>query len=348
MDVTINADQQLLTDTAASVADALATTSTAALPPDQSSSTGAWETLCETGFVAMRLTEALGGGGATSFDTALVIEQLARRLSIAPMIGQGVLAPELLASAGADRDRLHRIVDGTHRVTVAVDPTMCGLARAGCAAFVWDALGAHEALALDDADRVVSIDLSTTRFADHAPTSADLTRLVHVVPSGSPAQPVGAALDAAALARFEALALAMLAADLVGVMQGAVDAAAGYVRERVQFGVPVGSFQAVQHLAADAKVMLEGARSSMWHAAWAVDALDPSDALLAARQAKSYCSRAGRNVVEIHVQLYGGIAITWEELAHVRVRRALFDRASFGDENYQDDAIALARVGAAR
>jgi len=142
--------------------------------------------------------------------------------------------------------------------------------------------------------------------------------------------------------------LAMLAADLVGVMQAAVDASVAYVRDRVQFGVPVGSFQAVQHLAADALVMLEGARSSMWHAAWAVDALEPHEALLAARQAKSYCSRVGRQVVEIHVQLFGGIAITWEELAHIRVRRALVDRSTFGDEDVQDDAIAAVRVGAMR
>jgi alkylation response protein AidB-like acyl-CoA dehydrogenase len=150
------------------------------------------------------------------------------------------------------------------------------------------------------------------------------------------------------LVRFEALALALLAADLVGVMQAALDAAVAYVRQRVQFGVPVGSFQAVQHLAADAKVLLEGSRSSMWHAAWAVDELAVEDAVLAARQAKAYCSRAALAVVEIHVQLHGGIAITWEELAHVRVRRVLLDRATFGDERAQEDAIAATRLGVSR
>ena len=86
----------------------------------------------------------------------------------------------------------------------------------------------------------------------------------------------------------------------------------------------------------------------MWHAAWAVDELDPADALLAARQAKAYCSRAGRDVVEIMVQLLGGIAITWEELAHLRVRRVLLDRVLLGDEHAQEDAIADARLEVVR
>ena len=104
-----------------------------------------------------------------------------------------------------------------------------------------------------------------------------------------------------------------VAADLVGVMQGALDDAVAYVAERRQFGVPVGSFQAVQHLAADALVQIEGARSCCWYAAWAVDRLEPDEALLAAHVAKAYASRAGLAVVEATVQMFGGIAITWEQ-----------------------------------
>ena len=138
----------------------------------------------------------------------------------------------------------------------------------------------------------------------------------------------------------------MLSADLVGVMHSAVRTAVDHVKAREQFGVAVGTFQAVQHLAADAKVLLEGARSSMWYAAWAADELEPAEALLAARQAKAYSSRVGREVVELQVQLLGGIAITWEERAHVRVRRALLDRVTLGDEFVHEDAIATARLEA--
>jgi alkylation response protein AidB-like acyl-CoA dehydrogenase len=108
----------------------------------------------------------------------------------------------------------------------------------------------------------------------------------------------------------------------------------------------VGSFQAVQHLLADAAVLVEGARSSMWHAAWAVDALDPTGARSAARQAKAYCSRAARRVVEIAVQCHGGVAITREHMAHVILRRVLADIAAFGGTDHHLRLVAEERFGA--
>jgi alkylation response protein AidB-like acyl-CoA dehydrogenase len=301
----------------------------------------AWRMLADTGFVGLRLPEPVGGN-ATGFDVALIAEEFGRNLVPVPFLGQAVLAPELLWRAGLTEEALAAVSGGQQRCTVALDPSLGGLARAGARSIAWDARGATHALVVGDDGS-----LSRASLGDSQADCADLTRvLVPFAPTGA-LEPIGR-LDAAALDRFHALALAMLSADLVGVMQGAVDAAVGYVRDRVQFGVPVGSFQAVQHLAADAKVLLEGARSSMWHAAWGIDELEPADALLSARQAKAYASRAGRSVTEIHVQLYGGIAITWEELAHVRVRRALLDRATFGDEHAHEDAIADARLGPVR
>ena len=113
-------------------------------------------------------------------------------------------------------------------------------------------------------------------------------------------------------------------------MQGAVDLAAGYAAERRQYGVPVGSFQAVQHLLADALVATEGSRSVALHAAWAVDALPPDEALAAAAVAKAYCARAARTVCETAIQVHGGIGNTWECLAHVHLRRALLSSDVLG------------------
>ncbi len=104
---------------------------------------------------------------------------------------------------------------------------------------------------------------------------------------------------------------------------GAVSLSVGYAAERRQYGVPVGSFQAVQHLLADAHVATEGSRSVALHAAWAVDALPADDALAAAAVAKAYCARAARTVCETAIQVHGGIGNTWECLAHVYLRRAL-------------------------
>jgi alkylation response protein AidB-like acyl-CoA dehydrogenase len=130
-------------------------------------------------------------------------------------------------------------------------------------------------------------------------------------------------LDDDDLLRFTALGLALASADLVGVMRGAVDLAVEYASARQQFGRSVGSFQAVQHLLADAHVLAEGSRSAALHAAWAVDGLPPGEALAAAAVAKAYASRAARTVGETAIQVHGGIGNTWECLAHVFLRRAL-------------------------
>jgi alkylation response protein AidB-like acyl-CoA dehydrogenase len=121
----------------------------------------------------------------------------------------------------------------------------------------------------------------------------------------------------------EALALAITTADLVGTMQGAIDLTVDYAKERRQYGTPIGSFQAVAHMLADARVHLEGSRTALLHAAWAVDALDSADALVATSSAKAYAARAAREVCEIAIQVHGGIGNTWECLAHVYLRRAL-------------------------
>ncbi|MBV8958003.1 MAG: hypothetical protein JO087_04480, partial [Actinobacteria bacterium] len=136
--------------------------------------------------------------------------------------------------------------------------------------------------------------------------------------------------DSSAEKQLTALGLALTCADLVGVMRGAIDLATEYASARQQFGVPVGSFQAVQHLLADAFVAMEGSRSVALHAAWAVDALPPDEALTAASLAKAYCSRAARTVCETGIQVHGGIGNTWDCLAHFYLRRALHSIDMFG------------------
>lgn len=340
MEAALSADQALLAETAAQIAADIACPPPTVLPNAVDDS-AAWRLLCDTGFVGMHVDEAHGGGGAHSSDVALVVEQLATQTCLVPFLGQGVLAPELVWRSGRDPEALAAIADGSRRITVAFDDGLRGVARRGEPAIAWDARGATHALLLGDDDRVciASIDGDVLR-------QADITRVLRQVTPVAACEALGEPLALDALVRFEAFALAMLTADLVGVMQAAGDAATDYVKQRVQFGVPVGTFQAVQHLAADAKVLLEGARSAMWHAAWAADELPAHEALLAARQAKSYASRVGREVVELQTQLLGGIAITWEERAHVRVRRVLLDRVTLGDEFAHEDAIAATRLEA--
>ena len=122
-------------------------------------------------------------------------------------------------------------------------------------------------------------------------------------------------------------------------MRGAVDLARAYALQRHQYGAAIGSFQAVQHMLADAFVLTEGSRSVTLHAAWAVDALPARDALAAGAVAKAYCARAARDVCETSIQVHGGIGNTWECLAHVFLRRALLSADVCGDA-----PASLARV----
>ena len=133
------------------------------------------------------------------------------------------------------------------------------------------------------------------------------------------------------LTRWTALGLSVCCADLVGTMRGAVELACTYAGQRRQYGAAIGSFQAVQHMLADAFVAMEGSRSVTLHAAWAVDALPAGEALAAAAVAKAYCGRAARNVCETAIQVHGGIGNTWDCLAHVYLRRALLSADLLGD-----------------
>jgi alkylation response protein AidB-like acyl-CoA dehydrogenase len=159
-------------------------------------------------------------------------------------------------------------------------------------------------------------------------------------------EPADRAIDRENRDGWLALALVAVSADAIGVMSSALTRAVDYAKERVQYGVKIGSFQAIQHMCADAFVQIEASASLNRYAAWAVDALACDEALLAARVAKAYSSSVAREVTETVMQVFGGIGQTWEHVAHLHTRRALTDRALFGDESHHLLDIADARLGA--
>jgi alkylation response protein AidB-like acyl-CoA dehydrogenase len=176
---------------------------------------------------------------------------------------------------------------------------------------------------------------------------SDLTRAVHEVAPGTAVTLVegAGALTADDITAWTALGLALTSADLVGVMRGVLDVTVEYAGQRNQFGVPVGSFQAVQHLLADARCLMEGSFSVALHASWAVDNLAPAEACAAGRVAKAYCARAARTVCETAVQVHGGIGNTWECVVHVFLRRALLSSEWFGDDGEQLRHLQRERLG---
>jgi alkylation response protein AidB-like acyl-CoA dehydrogenase len=179
--------------------------------------------------------------------------------------------------------------------------------------------------------------------------ATDLTRAIATVALGDVAPDGdGVAVGEDAIARSRALALTITIADLLGAMEGVLATTTEYAKERQQYGVPIGSFQAVQHLLAEAQVLVEGSISVSQYAAWAVDALPAADALEAGSVAKAYCAQSARTVCETAIQVHGGIGNTWECFVHVYLRRALLSSALLGDEGFHLRALARRRLGDVR
>ncbi|HYA67129.1 MAG TPA: acyl-CoA dehydrogenase [Acidimicrobiales bacterium] len=261
---------------------------------------------------------------ATAVEVAVVAEELGRGLADVGFLGP-TMAAELRRRVGAP--------GAPERETVVLEPGLVGLASAvpneAPTGVAIDAAGASAGLVLVSGDGPGPRRLGRVAL-ERGRTQTDLTRVTALPGSPSTAVDGVGALDDEDLVAWLALGLAVTCADLVGVMAGAVELARRYAVDRRQFEAPIGSFQAVAHMLADAYVVTEGSRSVALYAAWAVDALPPSEALAAAALAKAYCARAARNVCEISVQVHGGIGNTWECLAHVYLRRALLSSELFG------------------
>jgi len=280
---------------------------------------------------------------ASGVEAAIVGRALARRACDTAYLGP-VLAHDLLRRAGADGADVARTVVVTsdlRRLAVAEGP-----APADAALAIDTAGSAVGVLLVADGDRfgVGSAPLGAPR------EGVDLTRPVSsLVPGASVTRIVGTVrMSAADVTAWNALAVTLTAADLVGAMEGAVELATEYAKERRQYGAPIGSYQAVQHLLAEAAALAEGAASAMTHAAWAVDALAPDDARAAAAVAKAYAARAARTVCETAIQVHGGIGNTWECMAHVFLRRTLLATELFGGDGPQLALLARQRWGAER
>ncbi len=134
-------------------------------------------------------------------------------------------------------------------------------------------------------------------------------------------------------------ATAVLCAEMVGGMQWVLDTSVEYAKTRQQFGRPIGSFQAVQHMCADMLLLTESARSAAYYAAWALTEHDPA-ARTAVAVAKAYCSDAYREVANRGVQVHGGIGFTWEHDLHLYYKRSKSSETLFGDATFHRERIA--------
>jgi alkylation response protein AidB-like acyl-CoA dehydrogenase len=310
-----------------------------------------WERLAAGGALGLGLPEALGGAGTVS-DASIAASALGQALAPVPYLGCGVLPAHLLAAAGADPAVIDAVISGRRRLAVGVDPATFEPATfepatgrgapamgPGAPAMAWDAAGADGALLRGADGGLVVVGL------DGPTPGVDLTRVVRRCQPHRPidAGDLGGPLTPDALRWWRALALGLVAADMVGVMQGGLQLAVEHASTREQFGVAIGSFQAIQHLLADQLVSVAGARSTAVYAAWALQRRGLDEAELAAHTTKAYCSDVGKRLCEAVVQVHGGMGVTWECRAHVFLKRMLFDRAFLGDERWHLRRIAERR-----
>jgi alkylation response protein AidB-like acyl-CoA dehydrogenase len=325
VDVRLSPEQVALRDSAAQVVGRLGPKGVAALAdPERASKLDA--AVDAAGWRELRAPSDEGSPWASAVEVSLVAEELGRGLADTAFLGP-TLAADLRRRAGAPAAGAPE--------TVLLTADLSALARVGDEgvprrAVAVDAHGASRALVL--LPGAGGATLGAVALAG-GPAGVDLTRPSLGCAPAAPVSPVegqGRTLSRDDLAHWQGLGLAAACGDLVGVMRGALTLAVDYARARRQYDAPIGSFQAVQHLLADALTVMEGSRSIALHAAWAVDALDGDDALAAASAAKAYCTRAARTVCETSIQVHGGIGNTWECLAHVFLRRALLSGEVLG------------------
>ncbi len=334
MDVRLSREQRLISQTAARLGAEHAITGIRDLPPTPKSTAQAWESLAAAGLLGLK-------GEGAGVAAALVAEELAKALCLAPYVSQGILAPALLGAAGAGEGEA--IAAGTGRYSVLLSLDLQGIAGPADAGVVFDAVGAEFGLSLDAEGVVRRHPLAP---GDGVP-SLDRTRRVLTGITLDPGEILGQVISEGERVRIHSCALTAITADQLGLMERALDLSIRYAGDRRQFGRVIGANQALAHVVADAAVLVEAARSCVWHAAWALDEREPLEAQDAARQAKAFCANASREVLEAAVQVHGGLAITWEHELHLLLRRVLFDAELFGGARVQQAQIAARRLSPA-
>jgi alkylation response protein AidB-like acyl-CoA dehydrogenase len=322
---------------------------------------GLWKRMADLGWMGIDVPEALGGAGLSFVELALVLEEMGRVVLPGPYFSTAVLATGAVLYGGDDdqqRALLPRLASGDVVATLACwedasgwDPSKIAATAVrdedgwrvdGAKRFVTDAASAEVfvvAARSDDEPHLFWLEADdpgvtrtpldamdeTRKLGDLALDGARAVRL-----NGSPL----------ALARVCDRAAAALAAEMTGGAERVLELSVEYAKQRVQFGVPIGSFQAIKHKAADMLVAVEASRSAAYYAAWMVAEGAADEAALAASMAKSYVSDAYAKVAGDGIQIHGGIGFTWEHDMHIYYKRAKGSAYAFGDGIFHRERIA--------
>jgi alkylation response protein AidB-like acyl-CoA dehydrogenase len=312
-----------------------------AMATDKGYDESTWKQMAQQlGLQGLAVPEEHGGGGFTFQDVGIVLEEMGRALLCAPYFSTVVLATTALRASGdvaAQRDLLPRIASGELIATVAhleddttAERSDVGWVLSGSKGFVLDGHVADVLVVRAGSSLFLVERTAPGVVTELLPTMDQTRKLAQVWLDRAPARLLGTEGDGSrVLDRVLDVAGAGLAMEQAGVAAQALDMAVAYAKERVQFGRPIGSFQAVKHTCANMLVKVQSSVSAAGYACWAVDHA-PEELPTAASIAQAYCSDAAWAVAESALHLHGGIGATWEHPAHLYFKRAKSSQVLFG------------------
>jgi len=321
----------------------------------------------QLGLQGLAIPEEYGGSGYGYVELVVVLEEMGRALLAAPYFATVALAANALLASGDDaakKEYLPGIAAGDTIATVALTEangrwdesgvTMeatkggDGYTLSGEKTFVIDGHTANLILVAARSGGGVSlfaVDGSASGLTRTPLSTMDQTRKqAKLTFDNVPAKLVGAEGQGwPVLAKTLDLAAVALAAEQVGGAQKVLEMAVEYAKDRVQFGRPIGSFQAIKHKCADMLLEVESAKSAAYYAGWAASE-DNDELPVVASLAKSYCSDAYFHAAAENIQIHGGIGFTWEHDAHLYFKRAKSSELLLGDPTYHRELLAQ-RIG---
>jgi alkylation response protein AidB-like acyl-CoA dehydrogenase len=331
-----------------------------------------YKKLVELGWPGLLIPEQYGGAGGTFLDLTVIMEEAGKALVPGPFFATALLGVPLILEGGSEAQKqewLPKLAAGEAVATLAIAEAS-GRFDAGGIGLKAEKKGnryvlSGEKLFVPDAHvanciAVVARTQSGSKSEDGislflVPSDAkgltimqlktvDMTRrLCHLKFEGVEVDAsglVGAENQGwPILRRTLDIATAGVSAEIVGTAQRALDMSVDYAKTRVQFGKPIGAFQAIKHKCVDMMVAVENARSLTYYACWTVDER-VAEAATAVSMAKAYASDMGKNVTSEAIQVHGGIGFTWEHDMHLFHRRALAGEANFGNAPIHRETVA--------
>jgi acyl-CoA dehydrogenase len=317
-----------------------------------------WKGLAGMGFLGVAVPEAYGGAGAGHLELCVLAEEIGRALAPVPFSSSVYLATEALLLAGSEAQKQNHLPElaGGRRIGTlalfegtgqpspgAIKAELRGGRLSGIKRPVPDGSFADIAVvAARENDKVslVLVDLAGPGVTRRALASVDPSRdLAEIVFDGAPAEPLGAAGEGWALvSRLLDRAAVLLAFEQVGGADRALEMGRDYALDRIAFGRPIGSFQAVKHMLADMYVSATLARSNAYYGAWALST-GAAELPEAAAAARISATQAFQHCAKNNIQIHGGMGFTWEFDCHLYYRRANALAVALGGQSYWEDQL---------